>query len=261
MPTIRNIFRRQDENARPLVTTEDVQKPIEGVQPVDIRQQKEPVEYKLSEINDSGVFIPPSPVEKKNFWSTNSSRSNTSSNHRSLINEHEQFNISRESFESYRRSFDISARSPIIQPSEFSRPRASLDSSLRTPPRSSASYTRPVPSTKEEDMEDVNLEEPKPQQPQHRKKGLFSRLTDSHEPSSDQRPPSSGSWHHFSGRKRGQSGQGAELGSMLNKEEIIRDQTPKPERQIERTSEQPTANTRTPEIMVEDRSRQQVTVQ
>lgn len=48
----------------------------------------------------------PSPTtEKPSFWHSKSNTSTASSNHRSLLNENEPFNISRESFDSYRRSF------------------------------------------------------------------------------------------------------------------------------------------------------------
>ena len=206
-----------------------------------------------TEINDSGVYLPPSPPDpRKSFWHTNSSRSTTSSNHRSLINENEQFNISRESFDSYRRSFDISARSPVV--GAEGRPRASLDSRTFLPsPRMSNSFHRPsqeaVKETKEEDFEDVNIEDPKPQP---KKRGIFSRLTDGGDQQSsnaDGRPTSSqekGSWHAF-GRKRGQSGQGAELGSIPKREE-----TPKPESNLKRAeTPKPTEIAQAPEIRVD----------
>jgi hypothetical protein len=186
-----------------------------------------------TEINDSGVFIPPSPPERKSFWTTSSSRSTTSSAHRSVFDEkNEPFNISRESFDSYRRSFDISARSPVIAAAE-QKPRASLDSRTFLPPqpRTSNSFHRPlqVPNTQqEEELEEVALDEPKPQ-PQ-KKRGMLSRIMDSNDshhhserPNSHDGGGKSAPWHHFGGRKRGQSGQGAELGSIPKREE-----TPKP---------------------------------
>ncbi|KAJ9627900.1 hypothetical protein H2203_003119 [Taxawa tesnikishii (nom. ined.)] len=206
MPIIRNPFRKQDENARPNVQVNGSEKD-HSAKPIDI---KEPTEYKLSEINDSGVFMPPSPPERKAFWSTKSSSSTNSSNHRSVLNENEPFNISRESFDSYRRSFDISARSPVVFPE--SRPRQSLDSRAILAPRSSATFARPQPPTAEEGFEDVGLnDDPKP-----KKRGFLSRLTDSDGPATgtDSRPTSSHHGFHFTGRKRGQSGQGAELGNM-----------------------------------------------
>jgi hypothetical protein len=205
--------------------------------------------------------LPPSPgEERKSFWGhTNSSRSTTSSTtHRTLIKENEPFNISRESFDSYRRSFvcsiahpcnkhmviqtltsfpqDISGRSPVIS---GDRPRASLDSrtfqSFQSSPRKSTNLQRPAPvpltspMREEEDFEDVGLnDDPKPvqQAAAPKKRGFLSRLTES---SNDQAAPGATSgqeskWH-FGGRKRGQSGQGAELGSMP---QPSRENTPKP---------------------------------
>ncbi|KAI9711625.1 MAG: hypothetical protein M1812_007148 [Candelaria pacifica] len=118
---------------------------------------------------------------------------------------------------------DISARSPVIQP-EATPPRQSLDS--RTNSRTN-SYSRsavngrpfePPQPTAEEGFEDVGLnDEVKP-----KKRGLFSRFGDTSDAtgSSESRPSSSHHspilhspihGFHFTGRKRGQSGQGAEL--------------------------------------------------
>ena len=85
---------------------------------------------------------------------------------------------------------------------------------------------------------DVALDDPKPQQ-QPKKRGVFSRLMDSdshsERPSSQDGTGSKGSWHHFGGRKRGQSGSGAELGSIPKQEE-----TPRPESsQSKQDSNQP----------------------
>ncbi|KAH0365257.1 hypothetical protein KCU65_g6244, partial [Aureobasidium melanogenum] len=207
MPIIRNPFRRTEDAQRAAEPQSDRRN---GSAPRSI-EIKEPAEYKLSEINDSGVYLPPSPTERKNFWSTKSSSStNSSTNHRAMLSE-EPFNISRESFDSYRRSFDISARSPII--ASEGRPRQSLDSSYhRQPPRSSLALNRPLP-TADEGFEDVGLDDPKP-----KKRGFLSRLTDSNDDGPDARPTSSHHGFHFgSGRKRGQSGQGAELKPMTDK--------------------------------------------
>lgn len=252
MPIIRNPFRKQDENARPGIPTfSSSDKNSNNVPKIDVSGSEKQAEYKLSEINDSGVCLPPSPSEeRKSFWGgTSSSRSTTSSsvNHRSLVKENEPFNISRESFDSYRRSFDISGRSPIIGPSETGAfPRASLDSRTFQPtPRKSNQFVRPSPGpmqpqapTKEEDFEDVGLEDPKPAP---KKRGIFSRLTDSVSTNADSAPvgsvdarPASGhdKWHFPGNRKRGQSGQGAELGSMPRREE---NGTPKPESGLRRS--------------------------
>ncbi|KAJ9663792.1 hypothetical protein H2201_005513 [Coniosporium apollinis] len=224
MPIIRNPFRKsgvepQGENRPPLQGGADrgfQQTKVVGAKPVDI---KEPTEYKLSEINDSGVYLPPSPTEKKSFWSSRSNTSTNSSNHRSVLSENEPFSISRESFDSYRRSFDISARSPIPDMDSF--PRQSLDSrrarmpNERMPsdrlPRSSLSIDRVEP-TPEEGFEEVGLnDEVKP-----KRRGLFSRFGDSSEANSspDTKPVSGHHSFHFTGRKRAQSGAGAELKSM-----------------------------------------------
>ncbi|KEQ79756.1 hypothetical protein M438DRAFT_349468 [Aureobasidium pullulans EXF-150] len=208
MPIIRNPFRRTEDAARAVEPQPEPRRNVSAPRSIDI---KEPAEYKLSEINDSGVYLPPSPTERKNFWSTKSNSStNSSTNHRAMLSD-EPFNISRESFDSYRRSFDISARSPVIPPE--GRPRQSLDSSYhRQPPRSSLALNRPLP-TADEGFEDVGLEDPKP-----KKRGFLSRLTDSNDDGSDSRPTSSHHGFHFgSGRKRGQSGQGAELKPMTDK--------------------------------------------
>ncbi|KAI5369938.1 hypothetical protein Slin15195_G008160 [Septoria linicola] len=240
MAIIKNPFRKQDENARPPPTPLAGEKPTSSgsSRPSDL-ESRETVEYKLSEINDSGVFIPPSPTEKKSFWGgTTSSRSTTSSSlHKCAFNENEQFNISRESFDSYRRSFDISARSPVVQ-AESRPPRASLDSrTFLPPPRMSNSFHRPlqVPQTQEEDnFEDVNIDDPKPQ-PQ-KKRGIFARMVDgvgdhSNRPNSSSENKS-GAWHNLTSRKRGDSGRGAELGAMPRTIETPRrEQTPKPEKQ------------------------------
>lgn len=171
-------------------------------------QESVPVEYKMSVVNDSGVYLPPSPPEKKSFWPR---RTNTSGTAASSINgesDIEPFSISRESFDSYRRSFDISARSPIVQ-HEIGR--QSLDSA-RIPrlPRSAMNERRfeRQPPTAEEGFEDVGLND---ETKQTKKKGFFSRLGENSDPTST---TSSTSRFHIGGRKRGTSGVGEELGSI-----------------------------------------------
>ncbi|KAL0261031.1 hypothetical protein SLS55_004723 [Diplodia seriata] len=177
---IRNPFRRgpggvdvQDENQRPSVArgrseeTGFQRAKTTGSKPVEIQEK----EYKLSEINDSGVFLP-----------------------------------------------DISARSPVCENLDV-RPRQSLDS--RRLPRSSLNerrFERPI-STTEEDFEDVGLnDEPRlnEEPPKQKKKGFFARFGDSSEnlAKPDTRPSSGLGFHLVGGRKRGQSGQGAELSPM-----------------------------------------------
>lgn len=87
---------------------------------------------------------------------------------------------------------------------------------MARPPRSaikSNQFERPQP-TDEEAFEDVGLnDEAKPP----KKRGLFSRFGDNSEnPASSEasRPSSSHRAFHIPGRKRGQSGQGAELGNI-----------------------------------------------
>jgi len=199
-------------------------------------KRDEPEDFELGVVNDSGVFVPPSPPEKKSMWKRTPTATTTSSR-RSVVSDNDGFSISRESFDSYRRSFDISARSPVIHP-ESSYSRQSLDS-LRTPntPRSIRQHSnrsfelpRP-PKTVEEEreeaaengnaadvFEDVGLEDGTHKQPAARK-GLFSRfIKDDGSNSSSQsaRPASShgNGRFHLPGRKRGQSGQGSELGEF-----------------------------------------------
>lgn len=69
--------------------------------------------------------------------------------------------------------------------------------------------------TDEEGFEDVGLND-EAKQPL-KKKGIFSRFGDSSEPPASgdvARPSSSHRGFHLPGRKRGQSGQGAELGNI-----------------------------------------------
>lgn len=110
----------------------------------------------------------------------------------------------------------------------------------------SNSFHRPlqVPQTQEEDkFEDVGLDDPKPQPP--KKRGIFARMVDGVPGVGDSanRPTSSdnnkgGAWHNFTSRKRGQSGHGAELGSMPMPK---REDTPKPEKQQRQQQQQPQA--------------------
>lgn len=68
----------------------------------------------------------------------------------------------------------------------------------------------------EESFEDVGLEDAKP-----KKRGLFARFAETTPDTADEnsRPGSSHRGFHIPGRKRGQSGQGAELGNMAVKVE------------------------------------------
>jgi len=171
-------------------------------------QSQEPVEYKMSVVNDSGVYLPPSPPEKKSFWPRRSNPSGTSNGSATGESDIEPFSISRESFDSYRRSFDISARSPVVQ---HDMGRQSLDSARLPRLTRSAMNERRFerqPPTAEEGFEDVGLND---EAKQTKKKGFFSRLGENSDPTA---PTQSGSRFHIGGRKRGQSGVGEELGSI-----------------------------------------------
>ncbi|KAK1764635.1 hypothetical protein QBC33DRAFT_191640 [Phialemonium atrogriseum] len=269
---IRNPFARrpgvvspQDENVRPgSSSAADIAHP--GFERVDtvgskassalsIRsgRSQDTGEYKMSVVNDSGVYLPPSPTEKEKSWPRRYLASRTSMETQSSLGEIEHFPISRESFDSYRRSFDISARSPIIITDPA--PRQSLDSArFPRPPRSALAerrFERRAPPTAEEEFEDVGLNDdgnrqrqqhhhhqPTPQPPPApRRKGFLSKFhpdsttvpTTQDSPSATptsaplapapaapatQAAPLSMS-RFLPGRKRGHSGQGAqELGAM-----------------------------------------------
>ncbi|KAF4124034.1 LOW QUALITY PROTEIN: hypothetical protein GMORB2_5750 [Geosmithia morbida] len=180
----------------------------------------------MSVVNDSGVYLPPSPTQEKAQWprkylggSGAGGRPSTDTNTRSSC-DIEPFSISRESFDSYRRSFDISARSPITH--DFPT-RTSFDSAnLCRLPRSAIDRSRmsmrgvAAAATVEEDFEEVGLDDQKQQQQQAKKRGFFSKLgVDNQESSSStsSSSPAPGPVSRFlmTGRKRGHSGQGAEL--------------------------------------------------
>ncbi|KAI4187771.1 MAG: hypothetical protein LQ346_005437 [Caloplaca aetnensis] len=94
----------------------------------------------------------------------------------------------------------------------------SLDLRANRPPRSSIKdLERPQPTT-EEAFEDVGLDDEAKQQPP-KKRSIFARFGDNSDtanPSDGPRPTSSHRGFHLPGRKRGQSGQGAELGNITN---------------------------------------------
>lgn len=118
---------------------------------------------------------------------------------------------------------DISARSPIRSSHEIPT-RQSLDSA-RFPrlPRSALDRSkseRPT-STVEEAFEDVGLDDQKQQQqsPHPRKRGFFSKFSDEKEKDAAAQGPVSRFLN--TGRKRGQSGQGSELGNMDQPKVIV----------------------------------------
>ncbi|KAJ4271815.1 hypothetical protein NW762_000521 [Fusarium torreyae] len=229
---IRNPFARrpgsvvvQDENQRPDSTP--------GFEKVDtVGSKSTPVlsirskgrdngEYKMSVVNDSGVYLPPSPTEEKGQWPRKYLTTRNSTDTRSSFGDIEHFSISRESFDSYRRSFDISARSPM--PNSDFPARQSLDSArLPRLPRSAVERSFEQPPTAEERFEDVGLDDhkqqqqqqPPPPQAQPQKRGFFSKFSDSRDKDTSSNPSVSRFLMH--GRKRAQSGQGSELTPMDN---------------------------------------------
>ncbi|KAH7031606.1 uncharacterized protein B0I36DRAFT_124860 [Microdochium trichocladiopsis] len=234
---IRNPFAKrlvtdvQDENARPALSR-DASSGFERVDTVGSKassvlslrsnRSQDTGDYKLI-VNDSGVFIPPSPAEEKHeaLWPRRPAASaRTSVDGRSSIGDIEHFGISRESFDSYRRSFDISAKSPVMVQE---RPRQSLDSA-RFPRFPRANHRGPSididqPTLVEEGFEDVGLHDEHKhgnhQGEQPKKRSFFSKLTDSQEPHNNAAAPSQGMSRFIPGRKRAPStGQEAELGSM-----------------------------------------------
>jgi len=221
---IRNPFAKRDlppdlesENVRPLSRNgtrpafekADTTGSRSSAMSIHSAKSQDPPEYKMSVVNDSGVYLPPSPPEKKSFWPRRSNPSGSSNGAGNSESGIEPFSISRESFDSYRRSFDISARSPVI-PNETGR--QSLDSA-RMPrlPRSAIGEGRfeRQPPTAEESFEDVGLNDDH-QAKQTKKKGLFSRFGEG----SESMQSMTGSKFHITGRRRGQSGVGEELGNM-----------------------------------------------
>ncbi|KAI1197501.1 hypothetical protein F5X97DRAFT_176343 [Nemania serpens] len=209
-----------DENARPTAhITKDSHSGFERVDIVGSRTSsawsihstkgRDNGDYKMSVVNDSGVYLPPSPTDEKGLWPRRMANSRTSMDTRSSIGDIEHFSISRESFDSYRRSFDICARSPIMVQDL---PRQSLDSAvLSRNPRSSVrhySFERELP-TAEEGFEDVGLNDDQKQQ-HPKKKSFFAKFSEPQESNTH----GEGLARFIPGRKRAQSGQGAELGPV-----------------------------------------------
>ncbi|KAI8629258.1 hypothetical protein F5Y19DRAFT_95065 [Xylariaceae sp. FL1651] len=211
-----------DENAHSgLLTPKDSSSGFERVDTVgsrassawSIRSAKshDTGDYKMSVVNDSGVYLPPSPTEEKGLWPRRLANSRTSMDTHSSIGDIEHFSISRESFDSYRRSFDICAKSPVIV---YDAPRQSLDSArFARNPRSSVrdrSFDNELP-TAEEGFEDVGLNDDQKQNPQQsKKKSFFAKFSESQ----DSNTHGQGMARFIPGRKRAQSGQGSELGHM-----------------------------------------------
>ena len=106
---------------------------------------------------------------------------------------------------------DISARSPITGHDVPTR--QSLDSARfpRLPRTAIDRKMERQPPTAEECFEDVGLDDHK-QQP--RKRGFFAKFGDTQDKDGHLAEPSPVSRFLMPGRKRGQSGQGSELGNM-----------------------------------------------
>ncbi|KAF4469934.1 hypothetical protein FALBO_3161 [Fusarium albosuccineum] len=220
---IRNPFARrpgsvvvQDENQRPDTATgfekvDTVGSKSASVLSIRSTKGRDTGEYKMSVVNDSGVYLPPSPTEDKGQWPRKYLTTRNSTDTRSSFGDIEHFSISRESFDSYRRSFDISARAPVTP--DFPQ-RQSLDSArLPRLPRSAVDRSFAQPPTAEERFEDVGLDDHK-QPPQPQKRSFFSKFSESREKDASSQPAVSRFLMH--GRKRAQSGQGSELGPMDN---------------------------------------------
>ncbi|KAK0656821.1 hypothetical protein B0T16DRAFT_318132 [Cercophora newfieldiana] len=267
---IRNPFARRtgaatlspDENSRPGSATAEVDSAHPGFERVDTvgskassalsirsRRSQDTGEYKMSVVDDSGVYLPPSPVEKEAMWPRRY-LSRASSDAKSSSGEIEHFSISRESFDSYRRSFvsfpfepstsiglrgadhvvkDISAKSPIVVVD--SAPRGSLDSS-RFPrlPRSTLGGHRfghfgHEPPTPEESFEDVGLNDENKPNPEHttKKRGFFSKFGSDAAAEGTPVVNTQSMSRFLPGRKRGHSGQGDELmpvNGVLQEQEV-----------------------------------------
>ncbi|KAL8905981.1 MAG: hypothetical protein Q9207_002312 [Kuettlingeria erythrocarpa] len=171
---------------------------------LSIKKRDEPSEYKLSALSSrKEKFLVPLPNIIHNVKSSQFIKRERAFLHLSGVFR-------------FLSQVDISARSPV--PPESTTPRQSLDLRANRPPRSSIKdLERPQPTT-EEAFEDVGLDDETKQQPP-KKRSIFARFGDNSDTanSSDApRPTSSHRGFHLPGRKRGQSGQGAELGDITN---------------------------------------------
>ncbi|KAJ4394164.1 hypothetical protein N0V93_003381 [Gnomoniopsis smithogilvyi] len=255
---IRNPFTRRqaDDGAlRPPLNIQPGQKTPPGFERIDTvgskasssisissRQSQDKGEYKMSVVNDSGVYLPPSPTaEDKASWPRRY-LSRNSTDTRSELGEIEPFGISRESFDSYRRSFDICAKSPVVNQDSFPT-RRSMDST-RFPrmPRQRLFEREPPSAVAEgeaEGFEEVGLneEEEKPYaqqlqaqqaQPQPKKRGFFSKFSDHNQDNGGLSPiaspsPTTSRFSILPNRKRGQSIQGAELSPVDRSQTDVHD--------------------------------------
>lgn len=168
-------------------------------------------DYKMSVVNDSGVYLPPSPTFEKDLWPRQYDSSRTSTDTTSSIGDIEPFSISRESFDSYQRSFDISARSPVLHEATT---RASFDSCLLprlgTPALERQPHhrhgTEPFLSTEtstQEEFEEVGLEDKAPDaQAPPRRKGFFFKFTSASTTTATTDGQSGSSWWVIGGSRK-----------------------------------------------------------
>ncbi|KAJ6259119.1 hypothetical protein Dda_6016 [Drechslerella dactyloides] len=138
-------------------------------------------------VNDSGIYLPPSPVEKKSFWGK---REASSAPAQEVPDTQDiGFAISRESFDSYRRSFDISARThlsdsqrPSMQSSRSSLDamawgRSSLDATPNRLPSIDVTESASEDDEEGEEFRDVDLNENAQGQ---KKRGFLGRFVTGH---------------------------------------------------------------------------------
>jgi len=207
---IRNPFAKRPDPA----SADDNERPVSRSKSENSDRRQERAEYKLSDVNE-GVYLPPSPPEKRPFWPKRKTPSISSAG--SSVREIEPFPISQELFESYRRSFDIPPRFPVIPKTSNPCGRHSLDvPRLQRSAMHEPKFERQPPTA--EEFEDVNLNDPDVKKELPGRKGFFGKFGDGETP--PQTPTSLTSTgmgmgrFHLPGRKRGHSGQGAELGDM-----------------------------------------------
>jgi hypothetical protein len=214
------------QSARGFESVETVGSMASSVMSIGGRKSQDTGEYQMSVVNDSGVWVPPSPAEEKKAWPRRYLSSRSSSDTHSSLGDIEPFSISRESFDSYRRSFDIAAKSPVHASPHDSPARQSLDSSrFSRVPRTTFADLEP-PTLEEESFEDVGLDD---QKAPPRRRGFFFRYSDPQEeeerhedalsppssPSMLTAPAATMSRFLMPGRKQKQSQLSRELGAEL----------------------------------------------
>ncbi|KAF3929320.1 hypothetical protein AA313_de0209134 [Arthrobotrys entomopaga] len=179
--------------------------------------------YKLSTVNDSGVYLPPSPVEKKGYWGRRESSSG------SPIEVPDSgdigFAITRESFDSYRRSFDISARTQVSesQRASMQSSRSSLEalgwgvSSLDAKPNRMPSIDVSETASDDEDGEfrDVDLNDNSQAQKKRHFLGRFGAGSTTNEEPQGRARSSTATW------RREHNRDAEELGAMIKGSNLL----------------------------------------